>query len=739
LTGPAHGKSETSSQQLTTGIAPRTSGSGLLIAIGKLDMPRLCVLFLIGLACMVWHAPAKASGDFGCAPSWKLAHGNLTGCDNMAMLSPGNDTRVNLLLLLADTPGNTGALADPKRVAPDALFEWGTFATRLSPLPEKAAPDDGSYADGEGSRCLSNMSGTADFEAALAAATKLPDSERAILIGTRRGLKPDCAHDGAADKSAAKAVAQMKSAVGKAFAGYLLGAAAFYAGDYDSAAGQFAALRNSNQLWLEETARYMLARIEVNRLQVGAFDEYGALNPTAKLDPKISAGADAALQDYLKAYPRGRYFVSARGLLRRVYWLSGDRQKLAAAYSALLAQPSALRGLTDDVLAQEIDNKLLPRITADDTVDPTLLAVLDLLAMRVPDSAADKDCCGQPLTLAKLETQRHAFASSPALFDYLLAVHGLYVTRQPRDVLRLIPDHAAQGSFAYLEYSRQMLRGMALETTADRNARGFWLQMVPGARRPFQRPAIELALALHDERAHALDQIFAAQSTVQTPAIREILLTSVADAKLLRQQANDASAPAHERAVALFTLLNKDATRGFYADFGRDVALVPAGASSDPAYGLLGDNNPPLGIFTQIKTLGDYDCPALKDSEARLARNPRDGKAILCLADFMRSNGFDDFSLDTQPPKDQLGGTSSLFPGPAYSRLEAYRGIIADAKAAAPDKAYALYRAINCYAPSKINACGGPGVPVAQRKAWFQKLKSSYPQSSWAQTLEYYW
>jgi len=702
-------------------------------------MSRLCALILMSLACLAWHTPAKASGDFGCTPSWKLAHGNLTGCDNMAMLAPGNDTRVNLLLLIADTPGNTSALADPKRLAPDALFEWDTLANRLSPLPNKAPSNDSSYADGEGSRCLSNMSGTADFEAALTAATKLPDNERAILIGTRRGLKPDCAHDGKADPSAAKAVAQMKSATGTAFAGYLLGAAAFYAGDYDSAAGQFAALRNSNQAWLKETARYMLARIELNRLQVGAFDEYGALSATAKADPKISAGAEAALQDYLKAYPHGRYFVSARGLLRRVYWLSGDRQKLAAAYAALLAQSSASRGLADDALAQEIDSKLLPKMTADDTANPTLLAVLDLVAMRMPDGDADKDCCGEPLTLAKLETQRHAFASSPALFDYLLAVQAFYVTRQPRDVLRLIPDHAAQGSFAYLDYSRQMLRGMALEATADRNARGFWLQMIPGARRPFQRPAIELALALHDERTHALDKIFASQSAVQTPAIREILLTNVADVKLLRQQANDTSAPAHERAVALFTLLYKDATRGPYADFGRDVALVPAGASSDPAYGLLGDNDPPLGIFTQTKTLGDYGCPALKDSEARLARNPRDGKAILCLADFMRANGFDDFSLDTQPPKDQLGGTPSLFPGSAYSRLEAYRGIIGDPKAAAPDKAYALYRALNCYAPSKINACGGPGVPVAQRKAWFQKLKTAYPQSNWAQTLEYYW
>ena len=30
-------------------------------------------------------------------------------------------------------------------------------------------------------------------------------------------------------------------------------------------------------------------------------------------------------------------------------------------------------------------------------------------------------------------------------------------------------------------------------------------------------------------------------------------------------------------------------------------------------------------------------------------------------------------------------------------------------------------------------------VPVATRKAWYGRLKSRYPQSSWAQSLKYYW
>ena len=54
------------------------------------------------------------------------------------------------------------------------------------------------------------------------------------------------------------------------------------------------------------------------------------------------------------------------------------------------------------------------------------------------------------------------------------------------------------------------------------------------------------------------------------------------------------------------------------------------------------------------------------------------------------------------------------------------------AYAAAGDKAYALYRAINCYAPSGNNSCGGSDVDKSVRKAWFQRLKGDYAKSSWA-------
>ena len=55
------------------------------------------------------------------------------------------------------------------------------------------------------------------------------------------------------------------------------------------------------------------------------------------------------------------------------------------------------------------------------------------------------------------------------------------------------------------------------------------------------------------------------------------------------------------------------------------------------------------------------------------------------------------------------------------------------------DRAYALYRAVNCYRPAGNNTCGGKDVDLAQRKAWFNTLKSRYRATAWAKSLEIYW
>jgi hypothetical protein len=181
-------------------------------------------------------------------------------------------------------------------------------------------------------------------------------------------------------------------------------------------------------------------------------------------------------------------------------------------------------------------------------------------------------------------------------------------------------------------------------------------------------------------------------------------------------------------------------SRGAYRDFGTDLALVPAGAATDTNfYDLLGSEQLPLGLFLKPTLASDIDCPALKRVASDLAAAPGSAHARLCLADFFRANGFDGFTLDTQPAGQDLGGTKTLFVGPVYSRLETYKSIVADAKAPGDDKAYALFRAVNCYAPSGNNSCGGGDVDKNVRKSWFARLKADYPKSRWASELRYYW
>jgi hypothetical protein len=134
-----------------------------------------------------------------------------------------------------------------------------------------------------------------------------------------------------------------------------------------------------------------------------------------------------------------------------------------------------------------------------------------------------------------------------------------------------------------------------------------------------------------------------------------------------------------------------------------------------------------------------FSCPVLPQTVARLATAPRDPHASLCLADFMRLAGFDQDPLNRPETGPWLGGVSRPYDVGSYNRLDVYRRVMADRAAAPDDRAYALYRAVNCYAPSGGNSCGGEEATLAQRRGWFQQLKRDYPRSSWAQSLRYYW
>jgi hypothetical protein len=688
---------------------------------------------------------ARASGDFTCTPAWKLDKTVYSDCDNLPFLSPGNDSRVNLQLLLLDAgqaklgpPPTTDPPTPPIDASAEA-FTLEAFSALIGPKPPGAPADAGSspdYASGEGSRCRSNADGSAAFAAALGQSAAAPAAERAILTAARTALSPGC--DTAAPSGPYAPPQGVSSPLGRQFGRYLAGTAEFYGGDFDDAGKDFAAAAASKQPWLKETATYMLGRVALNQAQAGAFDEFGVLSAD-KVDKASLNEADAAFQAYLSAYPAGQYAASARGLLRRVAWLGGQPQKLAAAFAWSFAHAGpADRNVAVGDLVLEADDKLLTKAAPADITDPTLLAVRDLMVMR--RDPADPKTNASVIGFDDLQAQRPAFASRPDLFEYLLAAHRFYDDADPAGALSHLGAGAPTGPMTDLAFSQRVLRGLALE--AQKNfaaARTLWQQMIPLARPAFQRPMLDLALAMNDERDGRLAQVFAAGSAVRDAQVRELLLRNDAGPALLIQQVKAATAPDRERRIARYVLLYKDISRGRYADFAADAALVAPGAPPPPNENDPASAEPDPAMFNWAGHTQGYLCEDLHKLVKALAAAPRASHNLLCLGEFARSEGLDANPLNASAPADELGGAPTQFLGQPFARLDAYKLVIADPKAPAADRAYALYRAINCYAPSGNNECDGKSVPQSERARWFHTLKGDYAKSEWASALKYYW
>ncbi len=310
---------------------------------------------------------AWACADWPDNPKWSLRKTGYDESGNTAMLSPSNDTRVNLALLLADR-----APAGKQGVRPIPLFDWPTLDADIAPGAENAGE-----AEGSGSRCQTNASGAGAFARAVAASRALSEAEKGALTAARANLKPDCDANDAAMPNLA--LPEAKSREARNFATYLRGTARFYWGDFTEATDAFSSLSGSQDPWLRETGLYMAARSELNRAQQSAFDEWGGIASPRKTDMAAAEAALKGLRSYLLTYPRGHYAASATGLTRRVHWLVGNDRELAASYGdAFIGIAAAQRG----EIAQEVDYKLFGSADRDTFTDPLLLAVSDLQRMR---------------------------------------------------------------------------------------------------------------------------------------------------------------------------------------------------------------------------------------------------------------------------------------------------------------------------------------------------------------------
>ncbi len=706
-------------------------------------MARRFAKHTIAFGALLTSTVAWACADGGCEGGFNLI-GKDQSCQGRAMLAPGNDSRINLMLLLNDRGGRSmaGLAAPREEISYSGLqspfFDWRMLREALYPTNE--VPWEQREAGYVGYRCQSFAAGTAGLKAAMEANRGLPAAERAALIAARTEAEQVC-KTGTAYERKYKPKADLaplpvygqwptvSSAAGREFLAYMQAADAFYGEDFETARRGFAGLSEASDPWVNETAAYTLIRAEFAAAQAPAVSDYGDFEQGEKVDRAAVKRGLEALSSYLKVWPRGRYAGSATGLLRRGLWLARQYDGLGASYAKTLDTTSP-NGEAAAGLVEEIDNKLLfnPDAKGAGVSGPILLAAKTLAALRDTNYTE----AGPPkasITAAEVDALAPQFAGQPELFSYLQATHAFYYGGDYRRVLQLIPDDAKRGGLSNLSFSRQMLRGMALAALKDRNEAGFWQELIPGTKGLWQRPLAELGLAMSWERAGKVDAVFAAGSPITDSTIRSQLITYSAGPALLRSITRTTGKAGEERDQALSTLLSNELVYGRYADFTADVKLPFADPKSRAA------------LFTTAKVSDGYPCAPLAVTVAALARNPNDIPGRLCLGEFYRMHDADFLGgVNWRDPKpNELGGATKGFTGKQTHRGDFYTAIIADPGAAPSDKAYALYRAVMCYAPSKMNSCGNADVPASQRKAWYDRLKRDYPQSQWAKKLRYYW
>jgi hypothetical protein len=684
----------------------------------------LRIVAVLGL--MVSAAPAWPSTDSGyCDLSMQVFYSGFSNCDSMALLSPANDTRINLTLLLADarrqklkqfSPDHTGDYPG-LRFTPT---NWTRFSAALDfgQKPVNLAAG-GSYV-GEGTVCVSMENGTSAFVAAVTADAGVPESEKAALTQRRKALSCEPA-------AAAFAPFVLQSVSGKEFAAYLAAIEQFYHSNHANGVG-FAALAQSSQMWVREAAHYMLARTALLDAQSTAFDEYGTLQKEGVLPSKVTT-ALALLNAYLKEFPKGAYASSATGLLRRACWLSNDSAKQIAAYAQTMAahdvDPSSL-----DVIS-ELDQKIPPSAYQNPAADMLFLATEDFRLMRPKMDDNDKPLPG--IKAAEVEAQHSRFAGNEKLYSYLLAARAWFADKDAKTVLQLLPPEVTgTGALSYLDYSSQMLRAGALALSDVQAARAIYVAIIARGTQAYQRGAAELAIALLDERSKNISAVFAPDSLITEPALRQRVLDYVAGPILLRQQAQAQNVNKDERDVALYRLLARDLLQGRFKGFGEDIKLLPP----VPAANADGTVMDPFEPFRWAGDGGDFQCRSIADTAKLLADDPHSVSGRLCLGDFMRLKSV------TNPEKaepDALGGTGTLFAGVPIARQDFYTDIMRDAKASHEQRGYALFRAIHCYEPIGNNDCGGNEVPKAQRKKWYGELKAKYSDLGYTKELHYYW
>ena len=693
------------------------------------------ILYTFITAISIQAQSIYAGAENICEPNLHLDDRDLNGCSNLPVLYPSNDSQTNTALLLSDLGL---AEIEPMPIDQnlwDATFGYVPFDAANVSLATKnkiqnqrnelTVKDEIIFDE----RCYSFNSGNYAFINQVKTHKLIPANEKLVLINERKKMN-QCDN-----KIALISIDPNWSTTTRQYASYLNASILFYNANYSSSTKIFTVLTSVEDAWLKETAQYMLIRTTLNSAYATGVDQYGDVY-LDNINQNLLKQFLGHITNYLNAYPNGRYVASARGFLRRGFWLSKRQDLLVNEIVWQIQNPkSKFYNLDMGQLPAEIDRRIFSSNSFElkNLKDPFFLTIYNLMNMR--DYKTEHY---QPITWSQLNAQKDFFKTQPELFNYLRAIHLFFIQNRPQDALNYLPKSNTKNS-NYLQLSQTFLKGQILEKLGqNQTAEEYWTNQLAQARTLYQKGLFETALSKHLNIKQDYSAFIGKQAKISQPNLQRQFITQQANIDSLDKIIQSNQSTVDQKQAAIHTLLSKSLVHQRFDLFQQKYSYLPKNASEYKGYSSAKEhlkNKPVFAsfIWNGSKITAQLKCDNLLTLTQQLSKLPNDPLLNICLGEFMRSE--QGYSLQQLSYDEQQKPTIS---GKIFARGEIYKDII---KSSRKDDlhAYALYRAIQCYAPSGINDCGGTEVAKNTRKQWYDQIKRDYPTSAWAKSLKYYW
>ena len=687
------------------------------------------------VTCLIYHSSVAYAGiETFCEPNLAMNDFAYNSCSNLPVLYPFNDNQTNMILLLSDLGLANVAPMTPDKNLWDANYGTAPFdASNFFYLSQNKLPNQRKKFKQEDTvfdeRCATFSSGQQTFTNQVQQFKAIPANEKQLLINERNKMR-QCG-----DKIPLIAVDPNWSALTRQYASYLNASILFYNGNYAAANKIYTVLSTIDDAWLKETSQYMLIRTALNAAYATGVNQYGDIDLN-RIDQNLLKQFLDHITTYLKAYPNGQYVASARGFMRRGFWLSGRQDLLVNEIVWQILNPkSKFYNLEISKLPAEIDRRVFfsQYFNVKNLKDPFFLATYDLMNMRSP--ASDNY---RPMTWAELNAQKDFFKTQPALFQYLQAVHFAFIQNKPQDALNYLPKENSNNS-SYLQLSQTFLKGQLLEKTGQKQkAEQYWNQQLAQAKNSYQRGLFETALSNHLATQQNYSAFVGKKAKITQLNLQRNFITQIANADSLQKIILSNDSNLDQKQAASYTLLSKSLIHQHYDLFNKSYAYLPANAAQYSGYSSSVENLKNKPDFSNFIWNGATITPQLKCADLKtlivqIEKIPKDPFLNVCLGEYIRSQ--QGYSIQQLSYIEQ---DHSSFSGKVFTRGEVYQSIIKSSNKG-DLQAYALFRAIQCYAPSGVNDCNDAEVSKTTRKQWYDRIKAEYPNTTWAKSLKYYW